>query len=267
MPILTDWAEYIIRCVRNTPRPNTKESKKSGDSDDESNKEGWSLVNPHKITKPLAQWTLQECFDTLLAVLKCALTPKFMPRDVLQGLRFAVTMVISVLWTGQVLYLTFLFPAWKNMIVDTSQRRFAAILEAYSTLTESSNLEEWVVQSKRNMAFREDLVVYNHILHALLVIAIIRLVVVTFRLDKERRDARLGKLPSSEKKWYHISTIWKSRFWVCVLVVFVVSKGWVMWRLAKANQNPYHLLEIAPTTELKAIKKAYRNLARQYWSD
>lgn len=257
----------MIRCVRNSPKTNTKESRNSDDSDDESNQEGWSLVNPHKISKPLAQWTLQECFDTLLAVLKCALFPTTKPRDMLQALRFALTMAVSLVWTGYKLYLTILFPAWKNMIMDTDQRRFAAILDAYSTLTESSNLENWMVQSKRDMAFREDLVAYNHILHALLVLVIVRLVVDTLRLDKECRDARLGKRPSSEKKWHRMSTIWKNRFWVCVLVVFLLSKGWVMWRLAKANQNPYQLLKIAPTTELKAIKKAYRNLARQYWSD
>lgn len=235
-------------------------------------------MNPLQISKPVLQWTVQECIDSLRSLVVVSLPRSAASEVILRYLRWSATFVVTVAGICKQQYLR----KWHTFREE--EWRFMKVAKAYEQLTEGEDSAEYWVQKSASPGRWHQL--WQHLRQintALLVLSFIlifrtRLVskqIMASRADSKQEIVDKTKAEESKSKKPDLPSfteVMRASHWtthiICLfMAILFIGQLWILWQLAHIESNPFGVLGICPTTDPKIIKRAYRHLTLRYHSD
>ena len=220
------------------------------DDDDE-----WSMVRRNPGPIPVWPRTLRDCVDTLSVIFH---------RDDVRLMRYGLTVGI----TFPLLMHSISVWLWRQN-VPRGEDGFVQVARAYEVLTDTEySAAAWETKSIAAEMFLKRLYHYQQwiIWPATVCLSVIFAAVVCRDWYRYKKAHSGTGIMAFVTQWFQ-TTHWTTRA-VCVLwVTAAVYQVFVWWQTLQAKRNPFHVLEISPTADLRTIKKAYRRLAFRYYPD
>ena len=260
---------------------------------DKNDSEEWtSVTNPESksgSTKPWMDWTLQDVCVAFRARWKRGTEhlDSILPTgNIFTFIRWILTLAIKLSQIFHYFYVHFVLPVgipvfatvlltWQKYIARGApdpEAHFRTIVQAFEKLNNLNevSLEKFCVHSEKALAFSSKFWNwYNPWLTAGVVVNATLLWVHVSRDSQQFKATHGGRSPTGREFWQHTS--WKTRLGVALLVLLHVWQLAMLWRIDELtmnnHQNPYKVLQIAPTANRKTIKGAYRKLSLVYHPD
>ena len=255
--ILTDLAEFI------------HEKKKAATSKTDE-KEEWSLLTAPQngqegTAKPILQWTIQEVLDKGAHTVASLCDPTTFV-SITKRIRHFTAVILTLIGFLDFFQIFVLSPIHRFWLA-TDERKMKQVIRAYEKLTVTeASAQEWYGQTMEFSTFFRALRKYN--LWACSIWAILTFAFV-FQIaqDSWKYKKRHGKLYSWKTWWSQTKGKKRRVLFFLLLTVFAGYRIWYFYQLEQARNNPFRVLEIAPTYDMKTIKRAYRSLALRYFPD